>query len=150
MKDDKKWMRIAIKEALKAKKKGEVPVGAVLVQNNKIIAKAHNQPILQHDPTAHAEIQVLQDGGKKNLNYRLREATVYVTLEPCMMCLGAMIHARIERLVFGDYDEKESTVSLSNYLRKNQNFNHQIHIEGGEMQSECKRILKEFFKNKRK
>ena len=150
MKDDKKWMRIAINEAFKAETKGEVPVGAVLVQNNKIIAKAHNQPILKHDATAHAEIQVLRAGGKKNLNYRLQDATVYVTLEPCMMCLGAMIHARIDRLIFGAYDEKKGTAVLSNFLRKNQTFNHQIIIEGGEMETECKKILKEFFKNKRK
>ncbi|HIF46860.1 tRNA adenosine(34) deaminase TadA, partial [Candidatus Thioglobus sp.] len=103
---DEKWMALAIEQALLAQAIDEVPVGAVLVQDNQLIASAHNQPISTNDPTAHAEIQLLRAAGKKLNNYRLPNTTLYVTLEPCTMCLGAMIHARISRVVFGAYDEK--------------------------------------------
>ena len=96
MTEDEKWMRIAIEEAKLAMKENEIPVGSVLVQNEKIIAQAHNQPIRNNDPTAHAEIQLLRKAGKQQENYRLGGCTLYVTLEPCAMCFGAMIHARIE------------------------------------------------------
>jgi len=103
---DEKWMALAIEQAKLAEKINEVPVGAVLVQDNQLIASAHNQPISNNDPTAHAEIQLLRAAGKKLNNYRLPNTTLYVTLEPCTMCLGAMIHARISRIVFGAYDQK--------------------------------------------
>ena len=103
---DEQWMKIAIDEAHLAMKENEIPVGAVLVKENKLIAKAHNRPILNRDPTAHAEIEVLRKAGEKLKNYRLPKTTLYVTLEPCAMCLGAMIHARIERVVFGASDPK--------------------------------------------
>ena len=95
MTKDEQWMQIAIKEAKLAKKKNEIPVGAVLVKNDKLITRAHNQPIIKNDPTAHAEIELLRKAGKKKENYRLVGSTLYVTLEPCAMCFGAMIHARI-------------------------------------------------------
>ena len=106
MTKDEKWMKVAINEAKLAMKENEIPVGSVLVLNEKIIAKAHNQPIGNNDPTAHSEIQLLRKAGKQKENYRLVGSTLYVTLEPCVMCFGAMIHARIERIVFGASDPK--------------------------------------------
>jgi len=100
---DEKWMALAIEQALLAQAIDEVPVGAVLVQDNQLIASAHNQPISTNDPTAHAEIQLLRNAGQAVNNYRFPDTTLYVTLEPCTMCLGAMIHARISRVVFGAY-----------------------------------------------
>ena len=100
MSNDEKWMRIAIDEAKLAMDKNEVPVGAVLVKNDKLIAQAHNKPITKNDPTAHAEIQLLRKAGEQQKNYRLPESTLYVTLEPCTMCFGAMVHARIDRIVY--------------------------------------------------
>tara|TARA_B100001971_G_C17744953_1_gene312538 strand:+ start:186 stop:548 length:363 start_codon:yes stop_codon:yes gene_type:complete len=104
MTNDKKWMSLALKQAIKAEEEGEVPVGAILVKDGLVIAEAHNQPISKHDASAHAEIQVLRIAGEIQKNYRFVNSTLYVTLEPCAMCLGAMIHARINRIVFGAYD----------------------------------------------
>ena len=109
---DEKWMALAIEQAKLAEQKDEVPVGAILVQDDQLIASAHNQPISNNDPTAHAEIQLLRKSGNELKNYRLPNTTLYVTLEPCTMCLGAMIHARISRVVFGAYDEKNRCLWL--------------------------------------
>ena len=106
MSNDEEWMRIAIEEANLAMDKNEVPVGAVLVKNDTLIAQAHNKPITKNDPTAHAEIQLLRKAGEQQKNYRLPESTLYVTLEPCTMCFGAMVHARIDRIVYGASDPK--------------------------------------------
>ena len=100
MNEDEKWMQIAIQEAIKAEKVGEVPVGAVLVKDGLLIAKAHNQPISKNDATAHAEIQLIRLAGKELQNYRLSGSTLFVTLEPCAMCFGAMVHARVKRIVY--------------------------------------------------
>ena len=148
--EDEKWMRFAIKEANTAKDKGEVPVGAVLVKEGLLVAKAHNQPISSNDPTAHAEIQLLRIAGKKLSNYRLTSTTLYVTLEPCTMCLGAMIHARIERLVFGTSDPKSGVCGSTINLSSESIFNHQISVSGGVLEHECKNILQSFFKTLRK
>ncbi len=148
--EDEKWMRCAIIEANIAKDKGEVPVGSIIVQNNQIIAKAHNCPISKNDPTAHAEIEVLRKAGKKLLNYRLPKTTLYVTLEPCAMCLGAMIHARIERVVFGASDPKSGVCSSTINHSTESIFNHQISVSGGVLEHECKNILQSFFKLRRK
>ena len=110
MNDDEKWMQIALNESIAAKNEDEIPVGAVLVRNGKLIAKAHNQPISTNDPTAHAEIQVIRKAGKTEKNYRLVGATLYVTLEPCLMCIGALVHARIDRVVYGANDNKKSNL----------------------------------------
>ena len=150
MSEDEKWMQIAIIEANIAKVKGEVPVGSILVQNSQIIAKAHNCPISKNDPTAHAEIEVLRKAGKKLLNYRLPKTTLYVTLEPCAMCLGAMIHARIERVVFGASDPKSGVCGSTIDLSSESIFNHQISVSGGVLEHECKNILQSFFKLRRK
>jgi tRNA(adenine34) deaminase len=105
-KTHEKWMKLALEQARLAQAMSEVPVGAVLVQDDQLIASTHNQPISNNDPTAHAEIQLLRAAGKQLNNYRLPNTTLYVTLEPCTMCLGAMIHARVSRIVFGAYDQK--------------------------------------------
>ena len=127
----------------------EVPVGCVLVQNEKIIAQAHNQPIKNNDPTAHAEIQALRKAGKQQTNYRLGGCTLYVTLEPCAMCFGAMIHARIERIVFGALDPKTGVCGSCIDLNKESFFNHKISITGGILDKECSDLLRLFFKSKR-
>ena len=147
--EDQKWMQYAIREANIAKDKGEVPVGSIIVHNNQIIAKAHNFPISKNDPTAHAEIEVLRKAGKKLLNYRLPKTTLYVTLEPCTMCLGAMIHARIERVVFGASDPKSGVCGSTIDLSSESIFNHQISVSGGVLEHECKDILQSFFKIRR-
>ena len=148
--EDEKWMQLAILEANIAKDKGEVPVGSILVQNNQIISKAHNCPISKNDATAHAEIEVLRKAGEKLQNYRLAKTTLYVTLEPCTMCLGAMIHARIERVVFGASDPKSGVCGSTIDLSSESIFNHQISVSGGVLEIECKNILQSFFKLRRK
>ncbi|MCH9745422.1 MAG: tRNA adenosine(34) deaminase TadA [Proteobacteria bacterium] len=148
-KTHEKWMMLAIEQARIAQKIDEVPVGAVLVQNDQLIASAHNQPIINHDPTAHAEIQVLRAAGQKLQNYRLPDTTLYVTLEPCTMCLGAMIHARVSRVVFGAYDQKTGVCGSCQDLSTSSCFNHSINTHGGILASECKDLLQHFFKNRR-
>ena len=147
---DEEWMKIAIDEAHLAMDENEIPVGAVLIQNNKLIAQAHNRPIKNNDPTAHAEIEVLRKAGEKLQNYRLAKTTLYVTLEPCTMCLGAMIHARIERVVFGASDPKSGVCGSNLDLSLESIFNHQISVSGGVLEIECKNILQSFFKLRRK
>ena len=147
---DEKWMALAIEQAKLAEKINEVPVGAVLVQDDQLIASAHNQPITNHDPTAHAEIQLLRAAGKQLNNYRLPNTTLYVTLEPCTMCLGAMIHARVSHVVFGAYDQKTGVCGSCTDLSTSKCFNHTIAIEGGVLENDCKQLLQQFFKNRRK
>ena len=149
MNKDKKWMQIAIDEAKLAMRENEIPVGSVLVKNEIIIARAHNLSILNNDPTAHAEIQLLRKAGKKQGNYRLGGSTLYVTLEPCTMCFGAIIHARIERIVFGALDPKTGVCGSCIDLNKESFFNHKISITGGVLDKECSELLKLFFKSKR-
>ena len=150
MSEDEKWMQIAIIEANIAKNEDEVPVGAVLVKKGQLISQGHNQPISKNDPTAHAEIEVLRKAGEKLQNYRLAKTTLYVTLEPCSMCLGAMIHARIERVVFGASDPKSGVCGSTIDLSSESIFNHQISVSGGVQEYECKKILQSFFKLRRK
>ena len=147
---DEKWMKIAIDEAHLAMEENEVPVGAILVKDNKLIAQAHNRPIINRDPTAHAEIEVLRMAGKKLRNYRIPKSTLYVTLEPCAMCFGAMIHARIERVIFGASDPKSGVCGSTIDLSSESIFNHQISVSGGVLEHDCKNILQLFFKLKRK
>ena len=146
---DEKWMALAIEQAKLAEQKDEVPVGAILVQDDQLIASAHNQPISNNDPTAHAEIQLLRKSGNELKNYRLPNTTLYVTLEPCTMCLGAMIHARISRVVFGAYDEKTGVCGSCQDLSTSECFNHSIESNGGVLADECKQLLQQFFKKRR-
>ena len=149
-KTHEKWMKLALEQARLAQAMSEVPVGAVLVQDDQLIASTHNQPISNNDPTAHAEIQLLRAAGKQLNNYRLPNTTLYVTLEPCTMCLGAMIHARVSRVVFGAYDQKTGVCGSCTDLSTSQCFNHTIAIEGGVLENNCKQLLQEFFKKRRK
>lgn len=149
-KTHEKWMKLALEQARLAQAMSEVPVGAVLVQDDQLIASAHNQPIYSNDPTAHAEIQLLRAAGKQLNNYRFPDTTLYVTLEPCTMCLGAMIHARVSRIVFGAYDQKTGVCGSCTDLSTSQCFNHTIAIEGGVLANDCKQLLQEFFKKRRK
>ena len=149
MNEDEKWMSLAIEQARKAEEEGEVPVGAILVKDGLLIAKAHNQPLLTNDPTAHAEIQLLRAAGKKLKNYRLTETSLYVTLEPCAMCLGAIMHARIDRLVFSAYDPKTGVCGSSENLIDAKCFNHKINLVSGVMENESRQLLKNFFNSRR-
>ena len=149
MNEDEKWMQIAIHEAIKAEKEDEVPVGAVLVKDGLLIAKAHNQPISTNDATAHAEIQLIRAAGKIQGNYRLTGTTLYVTLEPCAMCLGAMMHARIKRIVYGTHDPKTGACGSSENLIDANCFNHKIDLVSGVLENECKQLLKKFFISRR-
>ena len=149
MNDDEKWMTIAIQEALKAEAEGEVPIGAVLVKDGFLIAQAHNQPISTSDATAHAEIQLLRAAGKELQNYRLTGTNLYVTLEPCAMCFGAMMHARIERIIYGAYDPKTGVCGSCEDLRDANCFIQEINITGGVLENECSQLLQSFFKSRR-
>jgi tRNA(adenine34) deaminase len=149
MDEDEKWMKIAIQEAIKAEKEDEVPVGAVLVKDGLLIAKAHNQPISTNDATAHAEVQLIRTAGKIQENYRLTGASLYVTLEPCAMCLGAMMHARIERIIYGAHDPKTGACGSSENLIDANCFNHKINLVSGVLENECKQLLKKFFISRR-
>jgi tRNA(adenine34) deaminase len=146
---DQQFMALAIEQANCAALAGEVPVGAVLVRDGQVLAKAFNQPIGLHDPSAHAEMQVLRAAGQAESNYRLPGTTLYVTLEPCAMCGGAMLHARVERVVYGAPDPKTGAAGSALNLFSNQQINHQTQVEGGVLAEECGQVLKRFFKERR-
>ncbi len=146
---DLEFMQLALVEAQKARALGEVPVGAVLVSDNQVIATGHNQPISNNDPSAHAEVAALRAAGQNLSNYRLPNTTLYVTLEPCMMCCGAIMHARISRVVYGAADAKTGCVHSVLNLFDNQQLNHHTMVEGGVLAEECAQILKDFFKERR-
>lgn len=146
---DTYWMRYALELALKAARAGEVPVGAVLVRDNKIIGEGWNRPIGSCDPTAHAEIQALRAGAKQLDNYRLLDTTLYVTLEPCAMCAGAIIHARVKRVVFGAHDPKGGAAGSVFEILGTDKLNHKVEFCGGVLAQECGDLLSEFFRIKR-
>ena len=143
-------MKIAIKEAKKAYNKLEVPVGAVIVKEGKIIAKAHNMKETKKDTTKHAEILAIQKASKKLETWRLNGCEIYVTLEPCPMCAGALIQARIEKVYIGTLDEKTGACGSVLNLLQNFKFNHRVKIQTGVLKEECEKILKDFFKELRK
>ena len=144
------WMQQAFDLALIAGEKGEVPVGAVLVdENNKIIGRGYNQVVTTKDPSAHAEIIALREGAANLNNYRLQNTTLYVTLEPCCMCAGALVHARIKRLVFATRDLKAGAAGSMFNLLQGYPLNHQIQIDEGFLQEECSTLLADFFKARR-
>ena len=147
--EDEKWMSFALEQARKAEKEGEVPVGAILVKGSLVIARAHNKPISTNDPTAHAEIHLLRAAGEELKNYRLPGTTLYVTLEPCAMCLGAIMHARIERVVFGAHDPKTGVCGSSENFMEASCFNHKIDLTSGVLENESKQLLKNFFNSRR-
>ena len=143
------WMRHALTLAKHGASAGEVPVGAVLILNNEIIGEGFNRPITNHDPSAHAEIEALRAGAAVIKNYRLLGATLYVTLEPCMMCAGAMVHARINRLVYGASDLKTGAVHTCLQLLDSPFVNHRVKHDGAVLAEECGLMLTDFFKSKR-
>lgn len=146
---DEYYMQQALALAKQAEKNGEVPVGAVIVCDNKMIAEGFNQPIALHDPSAHAEIIALRNAAQHIENYRLNQCTLYVTLEPCAMCVGAIIHARIARLVFGAFDPKAGAVKSVFRLLDDPRHNHTIEWVGGVLADESSMLLKAFFQARR-
>jgi len=146
---DEVFMRRALELARRAQEEGEVPVGAVLVFEEKILGEGWNRPIAASDPTAHAEIQAMRAASSALSNYRLPGATLYVTLEPCVMCAGAMFHARIGRVVFGASDPKTGAAGSIVDLFKNGKLNHHAEIQGGVLASECGALLNGFFASRR-
>jgi tRNA(adenine34) deaminase len=149
MKTDEDWMQHAIMLAAKAEQQGEVPVGAVLVKDGELVAEGWNQMISLNDPSAHAEMQAIRAGAAKLANYRLPDCTLYVTLEPCSMCAGVMVHSRINRLVFGASDLKTGAAgSVLNLLQYAQ-FNHQLEVVSGVLASACAAQLSGFFQRRR-
>ena len=147
---DERYMRIALKEATRAEESGEVPVGAVLVKGDRVLAKGHNRCITLNDPTAHAEVLVLRKAGKALGNYRLNETTLYVTVEPCPMCASAMVHGRIFRLVFGTREPKFGAVKSRFPFLLNNKLNHRVQVEEGILAMECAEVLRGFFRKKRR
>ena len=143
-------MRIALEEARKAGEEGEVPIGAILVSEGEVIGRGRNRPIALSDPTAHAEIQALREGGRRVGNYRLPGSTLYVTLEPCIMCAGAILQARVGRLVFGNADPKGGAVSSLYSLLEDSRLNHRVEVTSGVLQAECRELLRRFFHERRK
>ncbi len=146
---DRQFMQQAIEQAQLAALAGEVPVGAVLVRDGQVIAKAFNKPITNHDPSAHAEMLALREAALAEQNYRLPGTTLYVTLEPCTMCAGAMLHARVDRIVFGTPDPKTGAAGSVLDVFAMKQINHQTTIEGGMMSEECGQLLRNFFKERR-
>jgi tRNA(adenine34) deaminase len=146
---DQQYMQQAIEQAQLAAIAGEVPVGAVLVRDGQVIAKAFNQPITNHDPSAHAEMLALREAALSLENYRIPGSTLYVTLEPCAMCSGAMLHARIDRVVYGAPDPKTGAAGSVLDLFSSKQINHQTSVQGGIMGEECGQLLRDFFKGRR-
>ena len=146
---DATFMRAALERARAAAAEGEVPVGAVLVHGERIIAAGHNTPISSHDPTAHAEIEALRAGGRALGSYRLSDTTLYVTLEPCVMCASAMVHARVRRLVFGAWDPRAGGAGSIINVFALPGLNHRVDVFGGVLIDECAALLPEFFAQRR-
>jgi tRNA(adenine34) deaminase len=147
---DAQYMEMALEEARNADRAGEVPVGAVIVIGGAVIARAFNQPISTKDPTAHAEMVALREAARSAGNYRLASATMYCTLEPCMMCAGAMIHARVARLVFGALDPKAGSAGSIYNVLTDPRLNHRVDVVFGIRQAECSALLRDFFSRRRK
>jgi tRNA(adenine34) deaminase len=144
-----RWMQLALEEARKAAQEKEVPVGAVAVLEGELVAREHNRSIQLHDPTGHAEILVLREAGQKLSNYRLKDLEIYVTLEPCAMCAGALLWARIQQLVFGARDEKAGAVFSRASLLTEGRFNHTVQVVEGILAEPSSEILQEFFAARR-
>jgi tRNA(adenine34) deaminase len=142
-------MRAALALAAEARRRGEVPIGAVVAIDGVVIGEGFNQPIGSHDPTAHAEIVALRDAGRRIGNYRLTGATLYVTIEPCQMCVGAMIHARIARVVYGTREPKAGAIDSAMRAHEHPALNHRMSATGGVLEEECRAMIQGFFKEAR-
>jgi len=147
--EDLIWMQYAYNLAIRAQQEGEVPVGAVVVKDNEIIGEGWNSPIKNHDPTAHAEIMALRDASRNIQNYRLVDTTLYVTLEPCVMCAGAIVHARIKKVIFATHDPRTGAAGSVFSILDNSELNHKVDVEQGMLSSESAELLRNFFKEKR-
>jgi tRNA(adenine34) deaminase len=147
--DDAHFMRQALELAARAAAAGEVPVGAVLVKDQRVVSEGCNLPITRHDPTAHAEIEALRSGGQALGNYRLSGATLYVTLEPCIMCASAIVHARVARVVFGAWDPKAGGAGSVADIFRLPALNHRVDVFGGVLSDECAVLLRDFFNARR-
>ena len=143
-------MEAALEEARRGLASGEVPIGAVIVVEGRIVARAFNQPISTSDPTAHAEMLVLREAGKTAANYRLTEATLYVTLEPCLMCVGALVHARVREVVYGATEPKTGALVSAVQGLDLAGLNHRFAVTGGVLEEECRQIIQAFFKDRRR
>jgi tRNA(adenine34) deaminase len=150
IKDEIYYMSLALKEARKAKEVDEVPIGAVIIKDNKVIAKAHNLRETKQDPLGHAEILAIKKASKKLKSWRLEDCELYVTIEPCIMCSGAIIQSRIKKVVYGAKDNKGGAHTSSINVFEAKNINHHPEIIGGVLEEECSDIIKKYFKNKRK
>ncbi len=148
--EDERFMRRALGEAERAAREGEVPVGAVLVSAGRVLARAHNRPIHLQDPSAHAEILALRRAAKKLGNYRMEGCNLYVTIEPCAMCAGAIVQARLARLVYGARDPKAGACGSVLRVLNHRKLNHQVDVAGGIMAADCASLLREFFRKRRK
>lgn len=146
---DEVWMRLALDEAQDALQRDEVPVGAVVVLGEKVIGRGHNRVLTECDPTAHAEIVALRDASRFLNNYRLVGATVYTTIEPCPMCAGALVQARVKRLVYGAPDPRAGAVESLFHLATDARLNHRIEVQGGVLADDCRRMIQSFFQKKR-
>lgn len=146
---DEQWMRLALEQADKAAQLGEVPVGAVIVLDERLIASGFNQPISRSDPTAHAEIQALRQACLVQENYRIPHSTLYVTIEPCTMCIGAIIHARVGRLVFGAREPKAGAVCSHSHILAGSHLNHQVDVVESVLEEDCRLKIQAFFRAKR-
>ena len=147
--NDEYWMQKALELAQKAQAEDEVPVGALIVKDDQLIAEGFNLPIKSNDPSAHAEMVALRNAGQALHNYRLVDTTLYVTLEPCSMCVGAMIHARVKRLVFGAFDAKTGAAGSAINLIGDDVHNHKVEVVGGVLETDCRELLQDFFRRKR-
>ena len=143
-------MRAALELAGNARSRGEVPVGAVVVRDGAVIGRGFNQPIGTQDPTAHAEIVALRDAAAHEGNYRLVGADLYVTIEPCQMCVGAMVHARIARVVYGAREPKAGAIESAMRAHEHPSLNHRMRVSGGVLEAECRAVMQEFFESRRK
>ena len=146
---DERFMRMALREADRGAREGEVPVGAILVREGRVLARAHNRPIHLHDPSAHAEILVLRRAGRKSRNYRLEGCDLYVTIEPCAMCAGAIVQARLRRTVFGAPDPKAGACGTALRVLNHRKLNHRVEMTRGVLAAECASVIQEFFRRKR-
>ena len=149
-KDHKFWMQEALKEAQKAYELDEVPIGAVVVLDGEVIGRGYNQSISQNDPSAHAEVQALREAAKNLGNYRLNDCKVYVTLEPCLMCAGALVHARVGHLIFGAFEPKAGAIKSHLQVQGLGFLNHQFEVTSGIEEEQCSVLLSGFFSEKRK
>jgi tRNA(adenine34) deaminase len=146
---DEEFMRAALELAREGRERGEVPVGAVLVMDGEIVGRGFNQPVGLNDPTAHAEIVALRQAGQETGNYRLPGSTMYVTIEPCQMCVGAMVHARVARVVYGTPERKAGAIESAMRAHEHPSLNHRLEVTGRVLEDECRDVIQSFFKERR-